>query len=132
MIGLPKTYRFTALNSLGQTIAIAGILVTAIRKKFDSNGALSFESSEATVLTNAGTLATATYLEGSWIDNSTDKYLGGEFLLTVVAPASASGDVILYFDISTDGTDEPDNGKGRRVARLNFTTSGTKVAQFIL
>ncbi len=133
MVGLPHTYRFKVLNSTGQTIATDSIFVRARRVKFDSAGALSYEGSEATVFSYASTLATATYQAGTTQDNTTNKWLGGDFEFTVTAPASSAGDVVLYFERSTDGgTDFDDDGLGEVVAVLNFTTSGTKRVTFSL
>jgi hypothetical protein len=132
MIGLPLTYRFKVLNGCGQTIAINSIFLYARRTKVGSDGFLSFESSEATLLSSGSTLSSGSYLAGTTQDNSSNKYLGGDFSFVVTAPASASGDVTLYFERSTDGTNFDDAGLGDVVAILNFTTSGTKRISFSL
>ena len=133
MLILPKNYRFKVLNALGQTISAGNITVKCIRFNIDSTGAVVYEGSEATVLSNAGTLATATYLAGTAQDNSTTKWLGGDFTFKVVAPASSSGPVTLFLERSSDGgTTFDDDGLGIPVARLDFTTSGTKVVTFSL
>ncbi len=134
-VGLPRNYRFKIQNALGQTITQDnGITVKARRVKLDSNGALSFESSEATILDNGTTDVTASsYFAGTAQDNSTDKWLGGDFEFTVTAPVSSSGDVRLFLERSTDGgTDWDDDGLGQIVAVLTFTTSGTKRRTFSL
>ena len=133
MLVLPATYRFKVLNALGQTISAGNVTVKGKRFKIASDGSISYEGSEASLLSNAGTLATATYLASSAIDNTSDKYVGGDFTFKVVAPASSSGPVTLYFERSTDGgTTWDDDGNGIPVARLDFTTSGTKVVTFSL
>lgn len=134
-IGLPRNYRFKIQNATGQTITQDnGITVRARRVKLDSNGALSFEGSEATILDNGTTDVTAnSYFAGTAQDNSTDKWLGGDFEFVVTAPVSSNGDVRLFFERSTDGgTDFDDDGLGQVVAVLTFTTSGTKRRTFSL
>ena len=134
-MALPRNYRFTAFNSTGQTILQNNITVESRRYKFTSAGALSFDGSETQVyiMDVGGGLATATYDNGTAVDNSSDLYIGGDFEFTVVAPASSDGNVLLYFDSSTDaGSTFPDNGLGILVATLNFTTSGTKITNFSL
>lgn len=134
-IGLPRNYRFKVQNRTGQTITQDnGVTVKARRVKLDSSGALSFEGSEATVLDNGTTdISNNAYLAGTAQDNSTDKWLGGDFEFTVTAPASSNGDVLLFFERSTDGgTDFDDDGLGKLITSLNFTTSGTKRRSFSL
>lgn len=133
MIVLPRYYRFRVLNNCGQTISAGNVKVYARRFKFDSTGALSYESSETTVYTSSGGITTGSYDNSSMIDNSSSLYIGGAFALEVTAPASASGNVILFFERSTDGTTRVDTaGVGDVVAVLNFTTSGTKYKTFSL
>jgi hypothetical protein len=133
MIVLPRYYRFTVLNNCGQTISTGNVKVYGRRFKFDSSGALSYESTEATIWTSGGTVANAAYLSSSFEDNNTNKWIGGAFAFEVTAPASANGNVILFFERSTDGTTRVDtNGAGDVVAVLNFTTSGIKYKTFSL
>ena len=132
-IGLPPHYRFTVKNETGQTIASSSITVTAKRAKFDSSGVLTYEGSEATVFSYGSTLGNGGFASGSTQDNTTNKYLGGDFLFTVTAPTSSSGHVILYLERSTDaGTTWDSNGDGEAVASLYFTASGTKRASFAI
>lgn len=134
MIALPLFYRFSAVNDLGQTIAANGIQVTGRRWKITS-GAYDEETSEATLLDNAGTVADGVYEEGTKQsnDDAGTGWLGGSFVLKVIAPTSSSGTVTLYFDISTDdGTTWPNNGLGIQVAQIAFTTSGTRRVSFQL
>jgi hypothetical protein len=128
---LAKTYRFTVYNSTGATVATA--TVKAIRKKFDTSGALSFEGSEGTVA-SVSALGTGSYSSGSTVDNSSDKYVGGDFEFEVVISAgSPSGDVLVYYQRSTDGgTSYDTDGYGDVVGVLNFTGTGTKRVTFEL
>lgn len=133
MLGLPHTYRFKVFNGLGQTITTGNVTVLARRHKLDAIGALSFEGSETSVLSNGSGLTNGSYLAGTTQDNSSNKYMGGDFEFSVTAPASSNGDVVLYFERSTDGgTDFDTDGLGDVVASLNFTTSGTKKKTFSL
>ncbi|MEM4413035.1 MAG: hypothetical protein QXD59_02035 [Candidatus Caldarchaeum sp.] len=131
---LAHRYRFTVKNETGQTIAANSIFVYARRYKFDQNGAKVDESSEATVLTNSSTLANGAFLSGSTQDNTSALWLGGYFAFVVTAPASSNGNVILYYDATTDNADNryPSSGLGVVVAVLNFTASGTKQVSFEL
>lgn len=131
---LGRCYRFVAYNALGQTILQNNITVKSRRWKW-SAGVKSYEASEGSPYTMdaGGGLTTTSYDAGDTVDNSSDLWDGGDFELTVIAPASSNGDVILYYQTSTDGgTTWPDNGFGVPVAMLNFTTNGTKVQQFSL
>lgn len=131
MIVLPRYYRFRVLNNCGQTISAGNVKVYGRRFKFDSTGALSYESSETTIYTSSGGITTGSYDNSSMVDNGTNLYVGGAFVFEVTAPASASGNVILFFERSTDGTTRVDTaGVGDVVAVLNFTTNGTKYKSF--
>lgn len=127
MLVLPPNYRFTVKNETGQTLANNSCRVDAKRYNFNSTGALNYESSETNVYLNSGTISNGAYNSGSSVDNTSDKYIGGIFEITVTAPASANGNVILYLDRSTDaGSSYDDNGLGDIVAVFNFTASGTQ------
>lgn len=126
-------YRFTAYNACGQTVAIGGVVLKGRRWKFGSTGALVYEGSEASLLSNASTIANAGYASSSGVDNSTDLFIGGDFELTFTAPASASGDLTIYLDVSTDGgTTWPTNGLGVAVCTISVTASGTYTKAFSL
>lgn len=130
---LGSHYRFQAKNATGQTITASSITVRTRRDKYGSDGSLTLEATEATVLSSGSTLANAAFLSGTTVDNTTDKWLGGTFIFAVTAPASAAGDVTLWLQHSTDGgTTWPDDGTGIQVANLTFATSGTKRAEFLL
>ncbi len=129
---LGSTYRFTVLNSLGQTIALSSIVVKSLRWKFDSTGGLVFDS-EATEFSYGLSLATANYASGTTRDNSSTKWIGGVFTVTVTSPASSSGEVTVYFDRSTDGgTTWDTNGLGCPVASLYFSSATTQSMSFSL
>lgn len=131
MIVLPKYYRFRVLNNTGQNISAGNVKIYARRFKFDSAGALSYESSETTLYTSSGTITNGSYDASSVIDNTSSLYIGGSFVIEITAPASSAGNVICFFERSTDGTTRIDTaGVGDVVAVLNFTTSGTKFKSF--
>jgi len=127
---LPRNYKFTAQNACGQTIAISGVIAHMRRWKRSSDGSITFESAEATVLENTGTLAHGAYLDGTAQDNSTDKWEGGTVEFTVTAPTSANGVVTLLFKRSTDGTDFDDDATAIEIERLSFTAAGIKRLTF--
>lgn len=131
MLVLPRNYRVKVYNQTGQTISANNIKVFGRRYKVASDGSITFEASEATLLDNGSGLNNNTYLAGPAQDNSSDKWVGGDFTFKVTAPASSNGPVTLFFERSTDsGTTWDDDGLGLPVARLDFTTSGTKVVTF--
>lgn len=107
---LPHYYKLHVLNNSGQTLdfstnsANEKAKATIRRWKFDSTGAITWEGSEGTLVTAATDLADGASEEGSNIDNSSDKYLGGEGYFRVETDnASAAGDVSLMLEASTDG-----------------------------
>ena len=148
---LPRNYRFAVQNITGQTIDASGVIVHMRRWKRSSDGSITFEATEATVLENPSILAAATlvempsakpgngaslqlvtggYFDGTAQDNSTDKWEGGTVEFAVTAPASSNGPVTLLFKRSTDGTDFDDDSMALEIDRLTFTTSGTKRLTF--
>jgi hypothetical protein len=133
MSALGPDFRFVVYNGTGQTIASNGIIVRYRGWKYSNDASVAFDGSITTGLqlgttpASPTTLTNATYLVSAAIDNSVTKLIGATIEFTVTAPASASGDVILYIERSLDdGTTFPDNGLGQVIAVLNFTTSGTK------
>lgn len=135
MIGLPHAYRFRIFNSSGIAIAAAGAKVYARRRKLSgTDGQLSYEATEATVYSNAGSVATATYDQGATISNDTDKYLSGDFIFEVTLTGSPAGDVFLYLERATDGgtIHWPDAGKAAIVAKLSFSAAATSRIDFSL
>ena len=128
---LPHNYRFTVQNSCGQTLAAMGAMLKMRRWKRASDGSVTFESAEATVFENTGTLATGAYLDGTIQDNSTTKWEGATACFEVTAPTSASGPVVLLFKRSCDGgTLFDDNTHALELERLYFTAAGSKVLTF--
>lgn len=127
---LGATYRFTAYNSTGQTLAANAITIKPRRWKYGTDGSLTDEATGAAdVLAQTATLANAAYKTGNTIDNtpSANKYIGGFFEIIVTAPASSNGNVSIYCERSVDGgTTWPDNGGGEWVFTFNFTAAGTK------
>src|SRR6185312_6801410 len=120
---LPSTYRFQAFNgfSSGDDLTPSGVKVTAIRWLFDSSAALVYESSEATLYRNVGTVPSGTYDNSSGISNTTDKYLGGHFEFSVTPSGAPVGSTDLYFQRSTDGGSVFDSdGLGLPVASIYF------------
>jgi hypothetical protein len=127
-MALGRTYRFTVLNSTGQTLAVAAIVIKGRRWYFDANGVMVWEGSEAAIDSNGSTLATAAYFNGTTQDNTspTRPYLGGTFRFTIITPASANGPIIVWLQRSTDGgTTWPDNGRGTQVLVLPGAASTT-------
>jgi hypothetical protein len=125
---LGATYRFTIQNTTGQTLAANAVTIKPRRWKYGTDGSLTDESSgTADVLSQTATVANAAFKTGTTQDNTTAKYIGGFFEITVTAPASANGNVNIYAERSVDGgTTWPDNGSGEWVKTFSFTTSGTK------
>lgn len=125
---LGPTYRFTIYNATGQTLAANAVTIKPRRWKYGTDGSITDEASGvADTLAQTATLANATYKTGTTQDNLTNKYIGGFFEITITAPASSAGDVIIYCERSVDGgTTWPDNGRGEWVATINFTAAATK------
>lgn len=127
MSALGLTYRVVIQNTTGQTISANNVTVKQRAWKFGTDGSITFEGSAQTIYSNGSTQATATYVNGTTQDNSTNKWIGATLEFTVTAPASSNGDVVLWLDRSVDGgTTWSDNGLGQVIGILNFTTSGTK------
>ena len=125
---LGPTYRFTAYNATGQTLAANAVTIKPRRWKYASDGSLTDEASGAAdTLAQTSTLANAAYKTGTTQDNTTNKYLGGFFEITITTPASSNGDVSIYCERSVDGgTTWPDNGRGELVTTINFVGVATK------
>lgn len=119
---LQTTYRFAVKNATGSALGAGDTLtITAKRWKFNSSGALTPEASEATVFNaSVASLANNAWVTGATIDNSTDGYLGGEFVITPsITPA---GNVEVWMHYSTDGgTTWNSNGYGQFVATVSST-----------
>jgi hypothetical protein len=128
MVGLGKTWRFTARNSLGVDIPASGVSVSARFVRFDTTGKQEF-SADSAIYTNGSTIVNATYASGSDMDNATNKYLGGDFVVTVIAPSASNGRVDIYYERKVNAL-YPTNGNGRIVCSVDITTSGTFYKDF--
>lgn len=127
---LGETFRFQVLNETGQTINVGSggdVVINTKLSKFDSNGALSFDV-ETEQFNLSSNLTDGSYSSGSAIDNSTDKWLGGDVEITVTTDnASSAGDVSIFLQRSTDGgTTWPSDGEGIPIAVFTFTTNETQ------
>lgn len=127
---LGPTYRFTGYNATGQVLAIGAIAVDPRRWKYASDGSITDEASgTADAVAQAGTLANGAYVNGTTQDNTPGaaKWIGGQFELTVTAPASSAGDVVVYCERSVDGgTTWPDAGQGEWLWTFTFSGAATK------
>lgn len=124
---LGQHYRFVAENRTTQTLAANAVRVRTRRWRWASDGSVTLEAAEAEVLNNAATIADLAFAAGATQVNVTDKWIGGDFGWEATAPTGANGDVLLYYQESTDGgTTWPDLDLGRLVGILNFTAAGTK------
>lgn len=126
---LGATYRFQAYNAAGVAATVA---ITGKRFKFDSQGALSFDT-ESTEFASAS-VSNGSVGSGATRDNSSDKFLGGNFTASAtIASGSPNGAVAIYLQRSTDGGSTwPDDQTGELVCRLTFSATGTKRRSFAL
>lgn len=125
---LSRQYRFMVQNTVGVTAS--GIFINGLRKKFDSTGSLYLESTPISMVSGLS-IANNTYASGNTIDNSSDKYLGGDFeVVGVFNTGSPSGDLVVYFNRSVDGNNFDDNGLGDVVSVLTVIGTGTKRVTF--
>jgi hypothetical protein len=133
MLILPKYYRFRILNNTGVNISAGNIKLYARRFNFSSTGGIVFEGSESNFYTSTGTVNNGTYDASNMITNADSGYIGGGFVVEVTTTGSPNGNLIVYFESSTDGTTRVDTaGVGDVVAVINFTASGTKYKSFRL
>jgi hypothetical protein len=133
MLVLPRYYRFKIYNNSGVSISANNAKVYTRRFKFGADGALSYENSETLVLDNSSSISPGSYDAATMVDNNTDKYIGGTFVFQVTLTGSPNGNVVLFFERSTDGTTRVDSdGVGDVVAVLNFTSATTKRKSFSL
>lgn len=95
---LPRNYRLSAYNDSGASVDVT---ITVRRWKFDSNGAVVYEASEATVLSATG-VADATLAAGNAQDNTTDGWIGLSGVLSL-ANGTGSQVVTVFLEPSTDG-----------------------------
>lgn len=120
---LSTTYRYSAYNASG---ASSDVTVQEIPWKIDSNGALVLGAARTNM--NAVTIANASRGTGSTQDNSTDKYLGANLVVSATG-AGSGGPITIYLEISPDaGTSWPDSRKGIPVGSLNAGDTGVNMA----
>lgn len=150
-IGLPETYRFAVFNQTGIAISNAPIgmpTCSGRRVRFDSNGTLSYEAAVFTFFsTNQASIGANSYVAGSTLSNTASAWLGGDFNFSAFASGNASGNLVLYLEMSPDGgTTWPSpasaNGQGGgiivavagygSVANVASTASTTRIVNFEL
>ena len=127
MIGLGKSWRLTLRNALAVDLAAGAVIVSGRLVKFDSTGNQTW-GADGTILSGSAVVNGA-YGSGAEIDNSTDKYLGGDFVITLTAPAGSNGRIDIYYERKVNGQ-WPTNGLGRLIISLNTATSGTFYKDF--
>jgi hypothetical protein len=130
MLGLGKTWRFNVKNELTVSIPTAAdVIIRGRRVKFDSTGQQTFEASDATVYSNAAAIANAAYEGGTEQDNSTAKWLGGDFSVVLNAPASSNGRISIYYQRKINGV-WPTDGYGRLLISVDVISAGTYTKDF--
>jgi hypothetical protein len=131
---LGPAFRLVIENRTGQTISAASAIQIKIRQwKFDTSGQITFQSSPTVILNlgftpfdNPTTVANLGFLASNVVENYVDKYIGAEIELTVSAPASSNGNVILYLDRSIDSATFSDVSLAQVLGDISFTTTATK------
>lgn len=125
---LGHTYRYQVYNATGVSVTVT---VKDRKFKFGSTGARE-DATEATQF-SAVSVATVSYSNGSTVDNSTDKYLGADLTVTFAPGASATGQVTLFLQRSTDGgTTWPSNGLGEMIGAHVFAASASSITKNML
>ena len=135
---LQRNYRFVFKNELNDSIEVNGLTLKARRWKFGTDGALTYEGSEALLYNLPTQLVDNAFIATTGQDNSTDQFLGGAFEIQCVATgASTTGDLVCFYETSTDGGTQFDQEEdltvgdnGRIVAILSIGTVGTGVKSF--
>lgn len=122
---LGRNYRFQALNGAGSSVDVT---VKARRWKFASDGSRT-DDTEATPM-SAQTVGAGAYGNSSGIDNSSDKWLGADLVVTFAPSASITGTVTLYLQHSTDGGSTwPSDGLGLQLGSHTFNASASSVTK---
>lgn len=122
---LGHTYRYQVYNGTGVSVTVT---IKHRQWKFASDGSIT-DAAEATAI-NAVSVGTLAYSNSSTIDNSTNKYLGASILATFAPSASATGNVVLYIQRSTDGgTTWPVDSLGEFVGAHAFSASATSITK---
>lgn len=128
MVGIGKTWRFTVRNSLAVDVAAAGVVLAGRLVRFDSTGKQEF-GTDASYFSNGATVTNGAYASGAEQDNSTERWLGGDFVATVIAPAGSNGRVDIYYERKVSGQ-WPGSGLGRLIASVDIAASGTVYKDF--
>lgn len=122
---LGTAYRYQIYNGTGVSVTMT---VKQKQFKFDTDGSL-LTSTEGTPI-SAVSVGTLAYSNSSLIDNSSNKYLGANITWTAAPGASATGNVSLFLQRSTDGgTTWPSDGRGEFVSGIGFSASSTSVSK---
>lgn len=122
---LGTAYRYQIYNGTGVSVTVT---VKQKQFKFDTDGSL-LTSTEGTPI-SAVPASTLSYSNSSLIDNSSNKYLGANITWTAAPGASATGNVSLFLQRSTDGgTTWPSDGQGEFVSGIGFSASPTSISK---
>lgn len=131
MIGLPAYFRFGVLNQTGITIPDTTITIAMLRRRIGTDGQLVYEGSASNSFVY-GDVVQGAYVTSTFIDNSADKWLSGDFMFSVnLGSGSPNGQVLLYLERST-GADWPTALLGTVVAKLAFTAAANLSVDFSL
>lgn len=135
---LQRNYRFVFQNQLLNTIQANQLTLSARRWKFNTSGAIEFESSETLLHNQIAPLANNAFVATTGIDNSASGFLGGAFeIYCTPTGAGTSGILLCFYETSTDGgttfdsdSDLSVGDNGRLVAIATIDTVGTGVKSF--
>ena len=122
MVGIGKTWRFTFRNGLAVDLAAAGVVIAGRFIRFDPNGQQEFSTDSVIVTSNA--VVNGAYGNGAEQDNATTKWLGGDFVATLIAPSGANGRVDVFFERKVNGQ-WPTAGMGRMITSIDVAATGT-------
>jgi len=130
MSSLPRNWRLSINNQSGVNVDVT---ITARRWKFDNTGALVY-STEATVYNQTGIASSTTaWTTGTVQDNSAgaDLWLGADLLVTITPASSATLNVALQIEGSTDaGTTWPRQGGGVDIRGFSTSAAVTGAQRF--
>lgn len=118
-------FRYQVYNGTGVTVTVT---IDEKRWKFGSDGSLTF-SAEQTPISASG-VTTLSYGNSSGINNASDKYIGAHLTVLFDVASSATGQVVVFLQRSTDaGTTWPSDGQGELVGAYYFNASSTDVTK---
>lgn len=129
MLGIGKTWRFSFRNSLAVDLAASGVVISGRLVRFDTAGKQEFSTDSA--LYTSGAVVNGAFGAGPETDNATEKWIGGDFVAVLVAPAGASGRLDLFYERKVNGQ-WPTAGLGKLVAQFSVTAAGTYNLDFSL